>query len=104
MEAHLELRERERLSQTRSRAVGEREDVPVALDLFRFCDTTATGVEPALGIEFLRAGAPEDLGTVHVPDGGGDDRALPDHEAARLRPRRGGYGGGERDDVVFCRL
>ena len=104
LEAHLELRERERLPQARSRAVGEREDVPVALDLFRFCDTAATGVEPALGLELPRVCAPEDFGTVHVADGGGDDRTLPDDEAVRLRPRRGGYGGGEGDDVVFCRL
>lgn len=75
----------------------------MALDLPRLRDAV-TPIEPALGLEFLGGGAPEHLRAVHVPDGGRDDRAFADDEAAGLCAGRCGYGGGEGDDVVFCSL
>ena len=79
MIAYLELSERESASEAHARAVDEREEVAVALDLLRLLGQ-ARGVEPALGAELARVGAPDRRRGVHVCDRDGDLLAFADDD------------------------
>ena len=60
---------------TDARAVREREDVPVALDLLRCFRNTVRG-EPPLRVELNRVGAPVLGGAVHRVRGNEHNRAF----------------------------
>ena len=61
----------------------------------------AVRVEPALGPELARVGAPERGGRVHVPDRHGHLLALADGDVVDEIASERADGLGERDDVVL---
>ena len=93
--AYLELGEREPTSEAHARAVDERKEVAVALDLLRLLGQ-ARGVEPALGAELCCIRPPERLIPVMIIERNADYRArlemLSEDVRAALRnlPRQSG--------------
>ena len=103
MRGHLELSKREPAPEAHARAVDEREQVAVALDLLRLA-REARRVQPALGAERARVRAPDRRRRVHVPDWHADLLTFAYRDVVYELAIRRAQRPRERDDVVFDRL
>lgn len=102
--AHLHLCEREYSAETDPRAIDEREDMVVALDLLRLGRQTLAVIEPPLRLELLGVRAPDGLGAAHCLDRDHDRRPFRDVYGADFLAGGSGYGRREGHDVVFRSL
>ena len=80
--------------------VDKGEQMAVPLDLLRLLREPVL-VEPALGAELARVGAPERDSRIHAADGHGDFLALGDGDVVGELARWEAQGSGERNDVIL---
>ena len=97
---HLELCQREAAPETHAVPVDEGEQMAVPLDLLRLLREPVF-VEPALGAELARVGAPERDSGVHATDGHCDFLTLGDGDVVGELARWEAQWRRERNDVIL---